>query len=165
MALRRYHSMAHDDDDLYDLAKGMPRDYEPPAYPVGLSFCLTDEDMEKAGFTGYEPGDECRFSAMGCVTSIFKSTDGCRIELELEQFAGEDGQFFDLAEPSHICLCDPQMNRMALDDDAERGDTIHLFGEAEVVSCSSTEIAGDRCQLQITGLNFESESEEAREGG
>lgn len=163
MAMVKLASMAHDDEQLYDLAKGMPKDYDPPEYPPSLSFTLSSDDLKEAGGEGGQPGETMRFSAMGEVTSIFRSEDDCRVELELTEFAGEDGKFFDLDDPAHICLCAAQLDRMGLEADCERGDTIHLIGEARLVSCVESEL-GDRCMLQITAMTFEDESAESREG-
>ena len=164
MPLRNLVSLAHTDDELYDLSKGMPRDWEPPEFPSGLSLCLTKEDLAEAGGEGGEPGHTMNFSAMGEVTSIYKSIDECRIELQIGEFAGEDGKFFDLSSPAYMCLCGPELEKMDLDDDCERGDTIHLIGTARLDSTSSTEYGGDMVTLQITHLTFEDESSESREG-
>ena len=164
MALRQMHSMAHSDDELYDLAKGTSPDYEPPEYPGGLCMTLAAADLAEAGYAAGEPGDTCRFSAMGEVTSIFQSADACQIELQIGEFAGEDGKFFDLTQPGYICLCGPQCEKMDLDTDCERGDTLHLIGTARIESCSSNEYAGETCSLQITELTFENESDESRVG-
>lgn len=157
-------SMAHDDEALYDLCKGMPDDYEPPEYPSGLQFMLTRADLGKAGGGDGEPGDSMRFSAMGEVTSIVKRIDGCRIELSLTRLAGEDGKFFDLETPSCVCLCEDELEKLDLDADCERGDTLHLIGAARLEQTSSTEWGGDMATLQVTDLTYEDESEEAREG-
>lgn len=164
MALRQMHSMAMDDEAKYDLAKHMPPDYEPPEYPAELCFTLAAADLAEAGYAAGEPGDTCRFSAMGEVTSVFTKVDDCRIELQIGEFAGEDGQFFDLSQPAYICLCAAECEKMDLDTDCERGDTIHLVGAARIESCSSNEFQGDTCQLQVIELTFENESEESREG-
>jgi len=172
MALRQLQDMRHDDETLYDLAKGMPRDWEPPEYPQGLSFQISEEDLAKAAAEDGEPGDTMRFSAMGEVTSIFKGIDNCRIELKLTQFAGEDGQFFDLDDggpaawlgaPS-ICLCGPELEKLGLEADCERGDMLHLIGTARLDSSSSTEHGGDMHTLQIVEMTCEDESEESRDG-
>jgi hypothetical protein len=165
MALRQFADLQHDDEDLYDLGKGMPGSYEPPEYPTGLMFSLCAADLESAGAEGAKPGDCMRFSAMGEVTSVFQSREDARVELEVAQFAGEDGKFFDLVEPLHICLCEGELTKMGLDCDCERGDTIHLIGEARVENCSDTEYGGERCGFQTTRLTFEDESDESREGG
>lgn len=180
MALRQYASMAHDDEEIYDLAKKHDGDYEPPEYPAGLSFTLPDSVLEQA-YGGFgEPGDTCRFSAMGEVTSTVHGEGTCRIEIELTHFAGEDGKFFALggdgdedgdnspmpspfAMTPCICLTHAECEKMDLDTDCERGDLIHLIGAAKIVSCSSTEYGGDVCTLQVTELTFNDESEESRE--
>ena len=156
--MRQCADMSPDDDRLYDLMTGMPDGYEPPQYPSGLMFSIPCADLEANGETVGDPGSEMRFSAMGEVTSTFHSVDDCRIELELTQFAGESGKFFDLTSPSHICLCGPELEKMDLDEDAERGDTIHLIGDACLVSKSSTEYAGDVATFQVVRLTFEDES-------
>lgn len=163
MALRQMHSLAYDDEELYDCAKGMPDDYEPPAYPGGCSFQISLADLEKAGAEDGEPGDTMRFAAMAEVTSVFKGLKDCRIELEICLFAGEDGQFFDLTQPAAICLCGPELEKMDLDADAERGDMIHLIGTARLDSTTSSEW-GEMATLQIVEMTYEDESEESREG-
>jgi hypothetical protein len=165
-------SLEHDDEDRYDLEKGMPDGYEASDYPSGCCFQISKADLERAGCEGGEPGDTCRFSAMGEVTSIFKSMDGCRIEIELSQFAGEDGKFFALDTDADgvfpsapmICLCQRELEKMGLDADCERGDMIHLIGTARLESTSSTEYGGDMHCLQITELSCEDESTESRNG-
>ena len=161
MALRTYTSMEHDDDQKHDLSKGMPRDWEPPDYPTGLQFSISKEDLEQAsGSDSGKPDDTMRFAAMGEVTSIFLGREDCRIELEISQFAGEDGKFFDLDMPTHICLCGPDLEKLELDADCERGDMIHLIGTVRMESASSTEYGGDMVTLQITELSVEDESTE-----
>jgi hypothetical protein len=157
-------NLAHDDEDLYDMSKGMPEGYEPSEYPSGCCFSVSAEDLERAGCEGGEPGDTCRFSAMGEVTAIHKSIDGCRIEIQLGEFAGEDGKFFDLEQPGYICLCERELGKMGLEADCERGDMIHLIGTLRMESTSSTEYGGDMCSLQIVELAAEDESQESREG-
>ncbi len=164
MALRQLHDLALDDDDLYDMSKGMPDSWEPPEYPPHLCFSLCAADLKSADAEGAKPGAVMRFSMMGEVTSIFQGVDDCRVELKVEEFAGEDGKFFDLTEPCHICLEDGQLMKMGLEADCERGDTIHLIGEACVQSCSDTEYGGERCSFQITKMGCEDESVESREG-
>ena len=167
MAFRQVHSLAHDDDDMYDMSKGMGPDYEPPEYPGGCQFSMKCEDLERAGCEDGHLGDVCNFSAMCEVTSVIKSLKGgCRIELEMQMFAGEDGEFFEVSDPCpYLCLTDKELGKMDLDDDCERGDLIHLMGEARVESTSSTEYGGEMCCLQITQLGFaENESSESREG-
>lgn len=153
--------MAHDDEQLFDLSKGMGKDYEPPEYPGGLCFSISREDLERVGGEGGEPGHTMSFSAMGEVTSIFKNMDGARIELQVGELAGEDGKFFDLDQPAYLCLCGPELEKMDLDADCERGDTIHLIGMARLESSASTEYA-DMVTLQVTDLTFEDESTESR---
>ena len=162
MAFRSLSDVGYSEDEIYDRMAGP--DFSPPDYPPGLQFSLTSEDLAQAGCEDGEPGDTCRFAAMGEVTSVFKGRDDCRIELQLGEFAGEDGKFFDLSEPAYISLCGPELEKMGLEADCERGDTIHLIGEARMESCSSTEFGGDRCMLQVTHLSYaENESDETRE--
>lgn len=164
MALRQFASLAHDDSDMYDMSKGMPDGYEPPEYPSGCCLSLSREDLAKAGAEEGEPGATMRFSAMGEVTSVFKGIDSCRIELQVGEFAGEDGKFFDLENPTYVCLCQTELEKMDLDADCERGDLIHLIGTARLESTSSTEYGGDMCSLQIIEMAFEDESQESRDG-
>lgn len=174
MALHQLHDMAHDDDQLIDLMRGMPRDWEPPEYPSGLCFTVSKEDLVKAGGEGAEPDACMRFSAMGEVTSVYRGRQDCRVEIRFTQLAGEDGKFFELDEdedlfpgygPATICLCGPELEKLDLDADCERGDLIHLIGTVRVESTSSNEYGGDRASLQITELGYvEDESAEVREG-
>lgn len=156
--------LKHDDEDRYDLEKGMPDDYEAPDYPTNCQFSVTAEDLEKAGCDGGEPGDSCHFAVMGEVTSIFKGMEDCRVEIQIGEMADEEGHFFDLSEPSYLCLCQRELEKLDLDADCERGDLIHLVGTARMESSSSTEYA-DRVTLQITDLGYVgNESQESREG-
>lgn len=157
-------SMAHDDESLFDLSKGMGPGYEPPEYPGGLSFSMPMSDLEQAGAGEGKPDDTMRFSAMGEVTSVMNGREDCRVEVRLNKFAGADGKFFDLASAPTICLCDPQLEKMGLEADCERGDMIHLVGTARLESVSDTEWGGEMAVLQITELTFEDESQESREG-
>lgn len=163
MAMRQFADMRHDDDQLYDMEKRMPEGYEAPEYPMGLSFSVTLADLAKAGGGGGMPGHTMRFSAMGDVTSVYHGMDSCRIELELNEFAGEDGKFFDLERPSHLSLTGEDCAKMELDTDAELGDMIHLIGSVRLDSLSKTEYGECAC-LQITDLTFEDESAESRDG-
>ena len=156
--------LAHDDDDLFDMSKGMPEDYEPPAYPSGCCFTIKQSDLEQCGAEDGEPGEVMHFSAMAEVTSVFKSEDDCRIELEMMLFAGEDGKFCELQDPQPcICLTGAELEKMDLDGDCERGDLIHLQGSAKMVSHSSSEWGGEVCSMQIVQLSF-AEDESTEEG-
>jgi hypothetical protein len=165
------HSLEHDDDELYDLGKGMPEGSEPPDYPPGLSLTLSEDDLERVGCCEGEPGDTTRFAAMGEVTSVHQSEDEARVELQIGEFAGEDGKFIDLEHPGHICLTHRELGKMDLDCDCEVGDLIHLIGEARLASISRMKgfaMDGpdsiDMVTLQITHLAWEDESSESREG-
>lgn len=151
--------LAHDDEALYDMSKGMPEDWTPPEYPYHLVFSLSKEDLTAIGAEGGDPGDTMRFSAMAEVTSVYRGRDDSRIELSVALLAGEDGKFHELAQPGHICLCGPELEKMDLGDDAELGDLLHVFGELRLESLMSTEY-GDAVTLQITHLAFENESDE-----
>lgn len=164
MALPSPKSVAYDDDELYDRTRGMPNGYEPPEYPPGLLFCISKEDLAEAGGEGGDVADVMHFSAMGEVTSVFKSMKDVRIELEVTEFAGPDGKFFDLENPVGVCLCGPELEKIELSDSAERGDLIHLIGSVRIEHASSTEYGGDMVGLQITDLTYEDESEESRKG-
>lgn len=170
MALRQLHSVAHDDDDLWDMSKGMPSGYEPPEFPPGLIFGLNARDLAAISDGDMEPGATMRFAAMGEVTSVHKSVDCCRIELCVDEFADEDGHFKELDQPAHICLCERELEKMDLDTkhedgtEIELGDTIHLVGTARLETVSSSEW-GEGVTLQIVELGYiENESQESREG-
>lgn len=170
MTLRHMADMAHDDEQLYDLAKDMPKGYEPPEYPSGLCFSIPKSVLDATGGEDGSPDDTMRFSAMGEVTSVFRGRDNCRVELRLTQFAGEDGKFTDLDEdddrpwmtPS-ICLCGPELGRMDLEADCELGDTIHLIGTVRLESLSNDGFSGEQARLQVIQLACEDESTESTE--
>lgn len=157
--------MAHDVDDLYRMRKGagFADGYDPPEYPGGLCCYMRSEDLEKIG-GDKTPGATFRFSAMAEVTSITRSLEGCRIELEVCHMAADDGKFFELDRPCHLCLSESELTKMDLSDDCERGDMIHLIGEARLDSHTDGQF-DESCCLQITHLNFEDESAEVRGGG
>lgn len=157
-------SVEFTDDEKLDRIIGAGSMPDTPDYPYGLMLCLTKADLLKAEPEAGKIHDEMKFSAMGEVMSVFEHADDCRIELEVKQFAGADGKFFDLEEPAHICLTRCELDKIDLDEDAERGDTIHLIGTARLENRSSSEYGGDRATLQITHLTFEDESSESRAG-
>jgi hypothetical protein len=163
MALRSYSSMAHTDDQLYDLCKGMPDDWEPPEFPSGLQFSVKPKDLAKAGAEGGDPGDMMHFSAIGEVTSVYRGMNNCRIELALNEMAGEDGKFSDLEPPACIYLCEGDLEKLGLEADCDLGDTLHLIGTARLECMSSSEW-GEMVTLQIVELTVEDESSESREG-
>jgi hypothetical protein len=161
MSFRSLAPMEYSDDEKWDRMSGP--DVSPPDYPPGLQFSICQDDLTEAGAEDGEPGDTMRFAAMGEVTSIFKGREDCRIEIQIGEFAGDDGKFFDLSEPCYISLCSAELDKMGLDADCERGDMIHLIGEARLENMSSSSYGGERCMLQVTHLTFEDESEENRE--
>lgn len=172
MALRQFHDMAHDDEQLYDMCKGMPEDWEPPEYPDGLQFSIPKAVLAAAGGEDGAPDDRMRFSLMGEVTSVLCGREDSRVELRVTQFAGEDGKFVDLSDdddampwmaPS-ICLRGAQLEKLGLEANCERGDMLHVIGTARLESLSSDEFGGDHARLQIVEMTVEDESSESREG-
>lgn len=160
MTLRQYADMAMSDDDRYDIeAQGV----DAPDYPPTLCFCIDEKDLEQAGAAGGDIHDTMRFSAMGEVQSVNIRADWTRIELKLCEFAGEDGKFFGLTTPAHICLCDQELEKLDLDADCELGDMLHLIGTARLEGVSRSEFA-KQATLQIVELTVEDESQESREG-
>ena len=171
MTFRPLKSMAHDDDKLYDLSKGMPEDYEPPEYPTGLSFTLPQSVLDEVGAEDGDPDDMLHFALMGEVTSVFRGRDDSRVELRVTQFAGEDGRFVDVNDDEDrpwlsptICLCEPDLDKLDLEADCEIGDTLHLIGTVRMESMSNDGLSGEQVRLQITELTVEDESGESREG-
>lgn len=154
--------MALTDDQILDHLMGS--EGKVPDYPSSLMFSLDKATLETIGVAGIKPDDNMRFACMGEVTSIYASREDCRIELEVNEFAGPDGKFQDLERPAHLCLCGPELEKMDLDPDAERGDLIHLIGTARMESMMDSEF-GDNACFQITELTFEDESSESRDGG
>lgn len=163
MAFHALRDMGYDDEEKYDFAG--PVEVEPPDYPWGLQFSVSEEDLDEIGAEDGEPGDTMRFSAIGEVTSVMRWRKEDRVEIELKQIAGEDGDFVDLSQPGHISLSSAELAKLDLKADCERGDTIHLIGEARMESSSDTEWGGKCACLQITHLSaVEDESEESRNG-
>lgn len=161
MAFRDLRDMAYSDDEILD--RKYPKEPEPPDYPVGLCFSISEKDLEEAGAPGGDHGDVMNFGLMACVTFVHESEDGCRIELEGGMFAGDDGEFHELETPAHICLTEDELSKLGLDSDCEIGDLIHLIGTARLSSRMRSEF-GNSCTLQITHLACaEDESEEDRE--
>lgn len=169
LAFRSLKSLKHDDDDLYEMSRGMPDDYEPPEYPTGCCFTLTKEALAEIGGDGGEPGQTIQFSAICEVTSVFRSVKDSRVELKVTELAGPDGQYFNTDNTDNpwlapcICLRGAELEKIGLEADAEQGDLLHIFGSARLESLSSNEFSGEQASLQITDLDFEDESEEARE--
>ena len=171
MAMRNYVDMAHDDEQLYELSKDMPDDYDPPEYPSGLCFTVPVSVLEQVEAEGGDPGDTMRFAVMAEVTSVFRSMDDCRVELRITDFAGENGQFVDLDDDDEmpwmspsLCLCAAELDKLGLEADCELGDTIHLMGTVRLESLSNDGFSGERARLQIVELTYaEDESGENRE--
>lgn len=131
-------------------------------YPPGLSFTIQRDDLDKFCEGTCSPGMTIRFSAMGTATSFYRDREDCRIEVELTQMAGEDGKFVDLDNPPSICLCGEELGKLDLEDEGERGDTIHIIGTARVERVASPSWGGDTVGLQIIEAAIEDESEESR---
>lgn len=161
--LRQMADFEYDDDDKLDHMLGMPA-VEPPDYPSGMKFTLTSVDLAKICTGDCSPGMTLNFAAMGTAMSVEHTLEGCRIEVELSQMAGEDGKFTDLDMPPFVCLCGPELAKLDLDEDCERGDTIHLIGMARVERTSQPQYGGDSVTLQITQAYIEDESGESRYG-
>lgn len=166
--------LEYDDDDLLDR---MSASYEPPSYPYGCQFSLAEDDLEQAAGEKGRVGDVMRFAAMAEVTSVYSGTKDSRIELKINEFAGDDGKFFEITKDigdkddftyqrfGCLCLGTPELQKMGLEADCELGDLIHLIGDAKLESVSRTEKGGDIASLQITRLTFaEDESTESQEG-
>lgn len=152
--------LGYDDDDMLDRMDAP--DAQAPEYPTNLLFMINESDLEKAGGSGGGIGDVTGFAAMGEVVSVHASAEGNRVELCLNEFAGEDGKFFDLEMSGHIAFCDYELEKLGLDCDCEIGDMIHLIGEARLESIHRSQF-GEMASLQICKLTFEDESSESRE--
>lgn len=156
--------LGYDDDEMLDRTPLMPGQAEPPDYPLGCMFSLAESDLIEAAGEGGEIGDEMRFAAMAEVTSCHQGTSGDRVELQIEMFAGDDGEFFKLSEPGWLSLTDRELGKMGLDADCDVGDLIHLIGEARLDSLHRSEF-GETASLQILRLSYaEDENDEGREG-
>lgn len=164
MAFRSSPSMEYTDDEKYDRQDRMNASPDVPDYPGNLQFSISADDLAKAGGEDGDIDDTMRFAAMAEVTSVSRNRDDTRVELQINQFADEDGKFFDLKQPAYVCLCGPELEKMDLESDCERGDMIHLIGTARMEGSSDTEWSGNMVRLQITELSYEDESEESRGG-
>lgn len=157
---RQMSSMEYDDEEKLDRLIGP--EIEPPDYPDGLRFTMAKGDLGKICAGNCAPGMVLRFAAFGTATSVYRDRESTRIEVSLTEMAGEDGKFVAMEQSPAICLCGPELEKLDLADECERGDTIHLVGTARVENTSSTEFGGDSIGLQITELSVEDESEESR---
>lgn len=162
-------SLEYSDDDILDrMTPDMP---EPPSYPYGCRFDLSCDDVEEAAGEVGTPGETMRFAAMATVTSVNCSEGNSRIELQIEEFAGEDGKFFEIDQKGEetwrrfgcISLTGCELAKIDLAPDCALGDTIHLIGEIKLLGFDRHEDRGDVCSLQITKLTYEDESEESRD--
>ena len=62
-------------------------------YPPGLCICLCEEELEKLGLEAdCEVGDAIHINAMAFVTSVHKSENNSRVELQIKYMAVEDEQ-------------------------------------------------------------------------
>lgn len=155
-------SLEYSDDEKFDQIIGP--DMEPPDYPAGLQFTIDKSDLGKICDGDCSPGMTLRFAALGTATSVYRARESTRIEVELSQMAGEDGKFVEMDRAPSICLCGPELEKLDLADECERGDAIHVIGTARVESLSSPSFGGDTVGLQITEMCIEDESEESRDG-
>lgn len=166
-ALRKFTSLAHDDEQLWDMAKaraGLGGD-DLPEYPPGLRFTVRECCFERLGIDGtVQPGATVKFAAMARATSVNRRTDGCRVEAEIDMLALDDGEFADLEEgmrPS-ICLNEADHERLDIEDTAERGDLLHLQGTVRVESTDDPSWGDKSITFQILeGMVAEIEDGEA----
>jgi hypothetical protein len=166
--MRRFASMAHSDDELFDMAKaraGISND-DVPEYPPGMRFTIHEADFEALGIGDVQPGANVRFAAFARATSVNRRTDGCRIEAQIEMLSLDEGEFVDLEEemrPS-ICLNEHDHERLDLDEEAQRGDMLHLIGTARVESTDDNRYMGRSVSLQIIEADVEDEDQEGEDG-
>lgn len=158
--MRQMASLEYTDEEKFD--RMFPEMPEPEIYPSGLMLMIDKADLGKLCDGECAPGMTLRFAAMGTATSVYRDSDSVRIEVELGQMAGENGQFAEMDRPPSICLCGPEMEKLDLAEECERGDMIHIIGSARVQSVSSPSYGGDMVGLQITEMCVEDESEENR---
>ena len=78
-------------DDESQLDYPTPIAMEKPQYPCGLRICLTHEELGKLGLDqSCEVGDYLHIKAFATVTSVNKSEDCCRVEMQIEKMSAED---------------------------------------------------------------------------
>jgi hypothetical protein len=164
-----YHSMALDDDQLYDMAKSRAGvgDDDLPEFPPGMRFTIRECCFEQLGIEDPKPGATIKFAALCRVTSVNLRTDGCRVELEIDMLKLGDGEFAELdemARPS-ICLDENDHERLDVDEaTAESGHILHLMGNARVVSVDDNKYVGRSVTLQCEeGLVAEDEDAESED--
>jgi len=164
-ALRKHQSMEYDDEEKIDRMLGMGAPPDVPDYPEGLSFSIDKDDLSKICEGEPKPDATLHFGAMGTAIGVYRDRENVRIEVELREMAGPDGEFVSLDRPVAIRLCDGDCEKLDLDDDCEKGDTIHLIGTARVESTDSPQWGGDTVRLQIIEMDVEDESQETRRYG
>lgn len=161
---RQMHDLEYSDDEKYDqmVSRVEPED-DGPDYPEGLKFMIMKSELAKFCDSDCEPGMTIRFAAMGTATSIDRGREDCRIEVELGEMAGEDGRFVELDMKPSICLCGPELEKIDLEEECEKGDMIHIVGTARVERVSSPAWGEDSVYLQIVEAAIEDESQENRD--
>lgn len=74
--------MARTDDEMEEMMGGDV--YTPPNYPGGLCISLTHNELSKLGLDAdCEVGDLLHAVCMAKVTSVSKTEDSCRIEMQI----------------------------------------------------------------------------------
>lgn len=82
--------MELDDESKIDAIQPIPMPNKPD-YPYGLRIALTDKEIGKLKLQAdCDVGDEIEFRARGVVTSVNKSDDNCRVEIQIQAMAVED---------------------------------------------------------------------------
>lgn len=161
---RPLRSMAHDDDQLFDMAKSRAGlgGGDLPEFPPGLCFTVREANFDALGIEKCDPGDVVKFAAFARATSVSRQVDACRVEAEIDYLSLGDGEMAELDDtmrPS-ICLDESDHERLDLNEDVSQGDMVHLIGMARVNSVDDTPWGGKSISLQITHASVENESTE-----
>jgi hypothetical protein len=168
MDMRRHASMRLSDDEQYDWLKNRLQvgagDVEPPEYPPGMCFMVSEANFEGLGMEGAAPDATVRFAAIARATSVNRSRIGCRIECEIDLLSLDGGKMVEMSEAARpaISLDENDHERLDLDSEGcERGDMLHLIGMVRVERTSDSEYGGKYVCFQIIEASVEDEDAEA----
>lgn len=62
-----------------------------------------------------------------------------------------------------ICLCEPELDKLDLDEMPEVGDMIHIRAMGKVTHVSDNESAGKRVEIQLFAMTVENEDTEGED--
>lgn len=159
---RKFVSLELDDDEKFDR---MFPDKEPPDFPEGMTFSVSEDQLSDLGVDGNsQPGATLPFAAMIECRSNMRREDSCRIEAEIVMLALGDGKLMPIDDDDGprptICLTESELEKLDMEDACEQGDTIHLIGTVKVVGNLQPSFGPKRLELQILEASAEDEDQE-----